>query len=52
MSLTQDETLKFDADEKMLVQCRFAFTNGNVDATDIIKTRLKDILDEEVMVWQ
>lgn len=50
--LTQEDTYKLNAEEKLEIQLRFGFPDGSVDATDIIKCKVKDILDEEVMEWQ
>ena len=46
VTLTQEETLSFDNDEKLEVQARFVFTDGSVDATDIIKQKVKEILKD------
>ena len=44
--LTQADTLLFDEDEKMQVQIRFAFNNGDVDATEIITGKIGKILKD------
>ena len=45
-TLTQAETLLFDDDEKLEVQARFVFTNGTVDASQIIKGKVGRILKD------
>ena len=50
-TLTQADTLSFDEDEKLQIQVRFVFTDGTVDATEIIKGRVGKILkDGEINV--
>lgn len=46
VTLTQAETLSFDDDVKLEVQARFVFTDGSVDATNIIKQKVKEILKD------
>lgn len=46
VTLTQAETLSFDDDAKLEVQARFVFTDGSVDATNIIKQKVKEILKD------
>ena len=45
-TLTQAETLSFDEEEKLEVQARFVFTDGSVDATNVIKQKVKEILKD------
>ena len=47
--LTQDDTLLFDDDEKLQIQVRFMFTDGSVDATEIVKGRVGQILKDGVI---
>lgn len=44
--LTQDDTLLFDEDEKLQIQIRFLFTDGSVDATDIVKGKVGKLLKD------
>ena len=44
--LTQADTLLFDEEEKMQVQIRFVFMNGDVDATEIIRGSVGKILKD------
>ena len=46
VTLSQAETLSFDEEEKLEVQARFVFTDGSVDATEIIKQKVKEILKD------
>ena len=46
VTLTQAETLSLDTDEKLEMQARFVFKDGSVDATDIIKSKVKEILKD------
>ena len=46
VTLTQSDTLAFDDDEKLEMQIRFVFTNGSVDATQIIKGKIGRILKD------
>lgn len=46
VTLTQSETLLLNDDEKLKVQARFVFTDGSVDATEIIKGKVKEILKD------
>lgn len=46
VTLSQAETLLLDDEEKLQVQARFVFTDDSVDATDIIKGKVKEILKE------
>lgn len=45
-TLTQAETLSFNEEEKLEVQARFVFTDGSVDATNVIKQKVKEILKD------
>lgn len=47
--LTQEDTLKFDFEEKLQIQVRFMFTDGSVDATDIVKGKVGQILKDGVI---
>ena len=49
VTLTQEESLLFDEEEKTEIQARFVFTDGSVDATDIVKDKIKKILKEGVI---
>jgi hypothetical protein len=50
-TLTQSETLALDEESKLEVQMRFVFTDGSVDATNIVKDKVKKILkDGEISV--
>jgi hypothetical protein len=46
VTLTQSDTLQFDDDAKLEMQIRFVFTNGAVDATQIIKGKIGRILKD------
>ncbi len=46
VTLSQAETLLLNDDTKMKMQARFVFTDGSVDATDIIKGKVKEILKD------
>lgn len=46
VTLTQAETLLLDDEEKLKIQARFVFTDGSVDATEIIKGKVKEILKD------
>lgn len=46
VTLTQSDTLQFDDDAKLEMQIRFVFTNGTVDATQIIKGKIGRILKD------
>lgn len=51
VKLTQEETLLFEAgDNKAFIQIRFIFNDDSVDATNVIKTKIKNILDDDVIV--
>lgn len=51
VTLSQAETLQLDDEEKLQVQARFVFTDNSVDATEIIKGKVKEILkDGEINV--
>lgn len=47
--LTQEETLLFDEEEKLQIQVRFMFTDGSVDATDIVRGKVGKILKDGVI---
>lgn len=49
VTLKQRDTLQFDPEEKMQVQIRFRFNNGAVDATEKIKGKIGDLLDDTVL---
>lgn len=46
VTLSQEDTLAFDDDAKLEMQIRFVFTNGTVDATQIIKGKIGRILKD------
>ena len=46
--LTQEETLSFYANNKVMVQVRYG-KNGIVCATNIVTIDIRDILDEEIV---
>lgn len=46
VTLSQSDTLAFDDDAKLEMQVRFVFTNGSVDATQIIKGKVGRILKD------
>lgn len=46
VTLTQEDTLAFDDDAKLEMQIRFVFTNGSVDATQIVKGKIGRILKD------
>ena len=49
VTLTQEETLRFDASSDVKVQCKFADSSGVVVATRIKQIPCHDILNEEVL---
>ena len=50
VKLTQEDTLKFNADSCVEIQVRVLTTGGDALASDIIKTGCRRILDDEVLV--
>lgn len=46
VTLSQEDTLAFSDDEKLEMQVRFVFTNGAVDATQIVKGKIGRILKD------
>lgn len=44
--LTQSDTLQFDPEEKVQIQARFRYNDGNVEATDIKKIKVGDLLSD------
>lgn len=46
VTLTQEDTLKFDDDLKLQIQVRFLYTDGTVEATTVIKKKVGQILKE------
>lgn len=46
VTLSQADTLLLDDEEKLQIQVRFVFTDGSVDATEIIKGKVKEILKD------
>lgn len=46
VTLSQEDTLAFDDDAKLEMQIRFVFTNGTVDATQIVKGKIGRILKD------
>lgn len=46
VTLLQSETLQFDPEEKLQIQARFRYNDGNVEATDIAKIKVGDLLSE------
>ena len=49
VTLTQEETLLFAADNRVHIQLRVLTTDGKVMASDIDKVSVKACLDEEVL---
>lgn len=49
VTLTQNDTLLFDDEEKLQVQVRFVFTDGSVDATEVVKEKVNKILKDGVI---
>ena len=49
VTLTQEETLKFDASSNVNVQCKFKDSSGVVVATKTKQFPCRDILNEEVL---
>lgn len=46
VTLSQSDTLAFDEEEKLQLQIRFVFTDGSVDATNILKGKVGKILKD------
>lgn len=46
VTLTQEDTLRFEDDAKIEMQIRFVFTSGSVDATQIVKGKIGRILKD------
>ena len=46
VTLTQEDTLKFDDDLKLQIQVRFLYTDGTAEATTVIKKKVGQILKE------
>lgn len=46
VQLTQSETLQFDPEEKLQIQARFRYVDGMVEATNITKVKVGDLLSE------
>ena len=46
VTLTQSDTLAFDDEEKLQIQVRFIYTDGTVEATNVTKKKVGQILKE------
>lgn len=46
VTLKQADTLRFDPSEKLQIQLRFRYTDDSVDATEIIKGKVGDLLSD------
>lgn len=46
VTLKQKDTLRFDPAEKLQIQVRFRFNDDSVDATEIIKGKVGDLLSD------
>lgn len=46
---TQEDTLKFEPNKDAYIQAKVKTSEGLVDATDIVKERITDVLYEEVI---
>lgn len=44
--LNQSDTLQFDPDEKLQIQARFRYNSGEVEATNITKIKVSDLLSD------
>lgn len=49
--LTQEETLQLNAFLPVEIQVRWISQNGNVDETPIVREKVGDVLNEEVMEY-
>lgn len=49
VTLKQKDTLQFDPAEKLQIQVRFRFNDDSVDATEIIKGKISDLLSDAVI---
>lgn len=49
VTLKQADTLQFDPSEKLQIQIRFRYNDGSVDATEIIKGKISDLLSDSVI---
>ncbi len=49
VTLKQSDTLQFDPSEKLQIQIRFRYTDGSVDATEIIKGKIGDLLSDSII---
>lgn len=47
--LTQNDTLRFDDEEKLQIQLRFMYNDERVEATSILKGKVGQILKEGVI---
>ena len=48
--LTQDETKQFKAEAFVRIQVKVLTTGGDVMASDVLRTPVEDVLNDEVMV--
>lgn len=49
VTLKQKDTLQFDPSEKLQIQIRFRYNDDSVDATEIIKGKISDLLSDAVI---
>lgn len=49
VTLKQKDTLQFDPAEKLQIQIRFRYNDDSVDATEIIKGKISDLLSDSVI---
>ena len=49
VTLKQKDTLQFDPAEKLQIQIRFRYNDDSVDATEIIKGKISDLLSDAVI---
>lgn len=50
--LTQEETLKFNSVQRVQIQLRYLFEDGQSDSTDIAEITIDRILKEGVVEWR
>lgn len=46
LTLSQEDTLKFDDEQRLQIQIRFVFNDDSVNATSIIKAKIGKILKD------
>lgn len=47
--LFQSDTLQFDPEEKLQIQARFRYTDGQTEATNIAKIKVRNLLSESII---